>query len=90
MLLIYAMKGKVKTSIKPSKLDPEMRKKLGARIRQLRLEKNESYEDFANEHGIARAQFGRYENGEDMRVSSLLRVVNAFGITLEKFFSEGF
>lgn len=38
----------------------------------------------------SRAQFGRYENGEDLRFSSLLKVVNALDISLEEFFSEGF
>jgi len=65
--------------------------RLGRRIRQLRIERGyTNYEYFAYEHGISRAQFGRYEQGEDLRYSSLLRVVRAFGITMEEFFSEGF
>lgn len=65
--------------------------KLGNRIRQLRIEKGyTSYEYFAYEHKISRAQFGRYEKGEDLRYSSLLKVAKALGITLEQFFSEGF
>lgn len=49
-----------------------------------------SYETFAYEHDIARAQFGRYEKGEDIRFSTLIKVINAFGLTVEEFFSEGF
>jgi transcriptional regulator with XRE-family HTH domain len=65
--------------------------KLGARIKQLRIEAGyTSYEYFAYEHNISRAQFGRYEQGQDLRFSSLVKVVNAFGMTLEQFFSEGF
>jgi hypothetical protein len=65
--------------------------KLGARIKQLRVAAGyDSYEKFAYEHDISRAQFGRYEKGQDLRISSLIKVVNAFGITLEEFFSEGF
>ncbi|UCJ06837.1 hypothetical protein KTO58_24745 [Chitinophaga pendula] len=48
------------------------------------------YEYFAYEHEILRAQFGRYEQGKDLRFSSLVKVVAAFGMTLEEFFSEGF
>ena len=69
----------------------EQLKKLGARIKSLRIEKGyTSYEYFAYEHGISRAQFGRYEQGQDLRFSSLVKIVNAFGITLQEFFNEGF
>ncbi|MGQ0829921.1 MAG: helix-turn-helix transcriptional regulator [Bacteroidota bacterium] len=65
--------------------------KLANRIKALRVKKGyTSYEYFAYEHNISRSQFGRYEKGEDLRYSSLLRVAKAFGMTLEEFFSEGF
>jgi transcriptional regulator with XRE-family HTH domain len=65
--------------------------KLGRRIKQLRIQKGyTNYEYFAYEHNISRTQFGRYENGEDLRYSSLLKVVRAFGMTMEEFFREGF
>ena len=65
--------------------------KLANRIRQLRTEQGyTNYEYFAYEHDIPRSQFGRYEKGEDLRFTSLLRVVKAFDMTLEEFFSEGF
>jgi hypothetical protein len=64
---------------------------LGARIKDLRIKAGfTSYEHFAYEHNFSRAQFGRYENGEDLRYTSLLRVVKAFGLTIDEFFSEGF
>ncbi len=65
--------------------------KLGERIKQLRVKKGyTSYEIFAFENGINRAQFGRYERGEDLRYSSLLKVCDALGVTIKEFFSEGF
>jgi len=65
--------------------------KLGKRIKELRIKKGYSnYETFAYDHNIPRAQYGRYEQGEDLRYSSLLRVTKALGISLEEFFSEGF
>lgn len=64
---------------------------LAQRIRALRIEHGyTNYEYFAYENDIPRSQFGRYENGEDMRFSSLVKIVKAFGMTLEEFFSEGF
>jgi transcriptional regulator with XRE-family HTH domain len=66
-------------------------KKLGERIKQLRIKEGyTSYEYFAYDHNISRAQFGRYEKGQDLRMSSLIKIVNAFGISLKEFFSEGF
>lgn len=66
-------------------------KKLGNRIKQIRIEKGySSYEYFAYEHNISRAQFGRYERGEDLRFSTLARIVDAFDMTFEEFFSKGF
>jgi len=66
-------------------------KRLGDRIKSLRIKAGfTNYEYFAYKHEIPRAQFGRYERGEDLRYSSLLKVIRAFGITVEEFFSEGF
>jgi len=66
-------------------------KMLGDRIRTIRKKKGyTNYEYFAYEHHFPRAQFGRYENGEDLRFSSLVKIVKAFDMTLADFFQEGF
>ena len=63
--------------------------KLGNRIRELRVKKGYSnYEYFAYEHNIPRAQYGRYEKGEDLRYTSLRRVVKALGVTMYDFFKD--
>jgi len=65
--------------------------KLAARIKSLRIRKGYSnYEFFAYDHDISRSQFGRYEKGEDIRFSSLVKIAQAFDMTLEEFFHEGF
>lgn len=86
------MDGKSKKTPLRSELDvDEQLQRLGKRIKNLRIEKGyTSYEYFAYEHNISRAQFGRYEQGQDLRFSSLIRIVNAFGMTLEEFFASGF
>lgn len=64
---------------------------LGDRIKKLRIEKGYSnYEYFAYENNISRSQYGRYEQGEDMRFTTLVRIIKAHKMTLEEFFSEGF
>jgi len=45
---------------------------------------------FAYMHNIGRSQYGKYEKGADMRLSTFLRVLNALEITPKEFFSEGF
>lgn len=66
-------------------------KNLGKRLKALRKAKGyNNYEQFAFTHEINRSQYGRYENGEDMRFSSLLKVLTALDITIEEFFAEGF
>ena len=65
--------------------------KLAKRIKTLRIEKGYSnYESFAFDNEIPRAQYGRYEQGQDLRYTSLLKVIKAFGISVQEFFSEGF
>ncbi|MFN7913193.1 MAG: helix-turn-helix domain-containing protein [Bacteroidota bacterium] len=64
---------------------------LAKRIKQLRLKKGyKSYEIFAYDHNISRSQYGRYEKGEDIRYTSLLKVIRALGVTPKEFFSKDF
>jgi transcriptional regulator with XRE-family HTH domain len=87
------MKGKRKSKGSGSLLDEQQEtiKKIGARIKALRIAKgHSSYEIFAYEHDIDRSQYGKYERGVDMRISSLVKIFAALDVTLEEFFSEGF
>ena len=89
--LFYFMKAKGKVNKGLRKEPDYYAKKLGQRIKDLRIKKGyTSYEYFAYEHNISRAQFGRYEQGQDLRFSSLIKVLKALDITLQEFFNEGF
>ena len=69
----------------------EQLQKLANRIKQLRIEKGyTSYEYFAYDHNIPRAQYGRYEKGEDLKFSSLLKILKGLDINLKEFFEDGF
>jgi transcriptional regulator with XRE-family HTH domain len=71
--------------------DDEQIKKLAERIKSLRIAKGYSnHEAFANDHNLHRAQYWRYEKGQNLTYLSLLKLTQAFGITLEEFFSKGF
>jgi transcriptional regulator with XRE-family HTH domain len=80
---------KKKKAAKP--VDPLVAK-LAARIRELRKKAGySSFEEFANDRGVIhRAQLGRYEKGQDLRYTSLVKVAKMFDMTLSEFFSEGF
>lgn len=61
--------------------------KIGDRIKQLRKKAGySSLEKFSYEHEINRTQYARYERGEDMRISSLMKVLAAHDMTLGEFF----
>jgi len=65
--------------------------KLGSRLRELRKARGyTNYEQFAFDHGLPRAQYGRYEKGQDLRLSSLVKVLTAMDVSLTEFFAEGF
>ena len=64
---------------------------LGERFKEIRKNKGyTNYEQFAFDNELPRAQYGRYEKGQDIRFSSLLKVLKALGVSLEEFFREGF
>lgn len=69
------------------KLEPEEEiKKLGARLRYLRIQAGyTSAETFALEKGISRALYGRYERGKDLRYSTLVKLANCFDMTVVEF-----
>lgn len=65
--------------------------KLGARIKQLRLEQGYTNMDFfAHDHGFHRSQYAKFEKGQDIQFSTLIKLLNAFNITYIEFFGEGF
>jgi len=65
--------------------------KIGNRLREIRKKKGYSnYELFAFDNQIARAQYGRYEKGADLRMSSLLKVLAALDVSLYEFFNDSF
>lgn len=87
-LFIYDMDTK---KPKPKKKPGKDVQKLAKRIKSLRIKAGYSnYEYFAYDNNLPRAQYGRYEKGEDIRFSSLVKVAKAFKMSLSEFFSEGF
>lgn len=64
-----------------------MRKKFGKRIRELRLEKGWSQEQFADEVGVHRTYIGAVERGEqNIALDNIERVAKRLGISIEELF----
>lgn len=84
------MSRPLKTEKIDKKNNPEIQK-LASRIRSIRKKLGYSNADFfAYENELVRSQYGRYETGEDMRFTSLMKIIKAFKMTPTEFFSEGF
>ncbi len=85
------MKGSRKKGVLPNENPIEVRKKIAKKLKAKRKELGYGNgDDFAYDSGINRSQYGKYEAGsQDMRLSRLIRTINALGYTLEEFFSEG-
>lgn len=84
------MKFGKKSNRKDVPLDENQRvfEKIGKRIKQLRKDAGYSAaEKFAYEHEISRAQYAGWEKGQDMKISSVLKIAKAHRITLDDFFS---
>lgn len=60
---------------------------VGEKLRKLRIDKGYSnYENFAYDNGLNRANYGRYEKGANLRLSTLITILECHGLTLEEFF----
>ena len=63
--------------------------KIGNRVCALRkANTNLSAEDFANEKGFDRVQYSRIENGANITMKTLLKIIDAHNISLSEFFSS--
>ena len=62
-------------------------RRLSARLKELRAKTGLSAEQFAFENNIARSQYARYESGQDIRYTTLIKIIRAFEMTPEEFFN---
>jgi transcriptional regulator with XRE-family HTH domain len=67
--------------------------KLAKKIKSVRKQKGfNSYELFAYDIEISRTGMSKYEAGtfDDIRMRTLLKIIDGLGMTPKEFFSEGF
>jgi transcriptional regulator with XRE-family HTH domain len=59
------------------------------RLKELRIAKGyTNYEYLAYEIGMSRSQLGTYENGANITIASLIKILDHLGVTLHEFFKE--
>lgn len=64
---------------------------LGKRLRYFRKKAGYSnYEHLAYDVGISRSQYGKYENGGNIKFTTLCKILEHLNVSLEEFFNEGF
>ena len=61
---------------------------VGEKIRLLRKEVEPNYETFAYKNGINRMSYFNVEKGNNIQLSTLLKILDGFDITLEDFLKE--
>lgn len=61
---------------------------ISKKLKYLRIKNGYSnYEDFSYDADIARAQYGKYEKGANILVTTLVKILKQHNMTLEEFFS---
>jgi len=73
-------------SFEKDKLD-----QLGTRLKYYRkLKGYTNYEHLAYDLGISRSQYGKYENGGNIKFTTLCKILQHLEISLYEFFKDGF
>ena len=76
-----------KKTDKKDDLDPRILE-ISKTLKQMRINAGyTSYENFAVAKGLKRMQYWRMEKGTNFTMTSLLRILDAHGVTLNDFFS---
>jgi hypothetical protein len=68
--------------------DPRL-KQIAQKLKRLRVAKGySSYEAFAFDHELPRVGYGRHEQGSNLTMTSLLRLLDIHQISLAEFFAD--
>jgi transcriptional regulator with XRE-family HTH domain len=74
-----------------SKNEGEILKQFGARLKYFRKKAGyTNYNELAAEIGISRSRYGSYENGGNIKLSTLIKILVHLEIDLKTFFGGGF
>ena len=80
-----------KTPAENKKIKPVMLSQFGKRLKQLRKAAGYTSQlTFAYEYGFNHVQYNKWERGEDIKLSNIARLCEAFEIPVQELFGEGF
>ena len=72
-------------------IEQEKLRLLGERLKYYRkLKGYTNYEHLAYDLGVSRSQYGKYENGGNIKFSTLCRILDFLNVSLKEFFENGF
>jgi transcriptional regulator with XRE-family HTH domain len=70
-------------------IEIEELQRIAKKLKQLRLNKGyKSYETFAVDYELDRKQYWRIENGSNITLATLIKVLKIHRVSLKKFFSD--
>lgn len=65
----------------------EQMTQISSALKRLRIEKGYSnYDHLAYDIGMSRSQYGAYENGQNVTLLTLMKILNHFEMTIADFF----
>jgi transcriptional regulator with XRE-family HTH domain len=77
----------MKKKLDYSKFETEALEFVSRRLKEVRLEKGHtSYENLAYEMGISRSQYGSYERGKNITITTLAKILAKLDVSFEEFF----
>jgi hypothetical protein len=63
--------------------------KVSRKIKALRIQRGyPTVESFTRENGLPRSLYLRFEKGNDLKLSSLVKIIRAFNMTFAEFFRD--
>jgi transcriptional regulator with XRE-family HTH domain len=72
-------------------IEQEKLRLLGERLKYYRkLKGYTNYEHLAYDLGVSRSQYGKYENGGNIKFSTLCKILVHLDVSLAEFFKDGF
>jgi transcriptional regulator with XRE-family HTH domain len=79
----------MKTADQLSESQKEALKFVSMRLKELRIAKGyTNYEYLAYEIGMSRSQLGTYENGANITIATLVKILDHLNVSLEEFFNS--
>ena len=74
-----------------TKIEEIRLKELGKRLKYFRKKAGYSnYNNLASEIGSSRSRYGSYENGGNIKFSTLVKILSHLKVSIKEFFAEGF